>query len=232
MHIIPVLDIKGGQVVRAERGRRELYRPISTPLSPTPDVVAVASGLRGIYPFPVFYLADLDAILGGLPNEAAMMALRSMDQPPQLWVDAGLSEAGRIDAALGRPWLRPILGSESQADDTLLCRFGGHPGLILSLDFAGEGFRGPPAILDNDDAWPSTVIVMTLAKIGASAGPDFTRLASIKARAGNRRIIAAGGVRGESDIRALAALGIAGALVATCLHDGSLTDRQIEALQG
>ncbi len=230
MHIIPVLDLKGGQVVRAERGRRDLYRPIVTPLSASADIAAVAAGLRTLHPFPAFYVADLDAIMGGAPDEAALAALRGMDRPPELWVDAGLREAGPLAAALAKPWLRPVLGSESQADDALLRRFSGHPGLVLSLDFTAEGFRGPPAILEHAEIWPSTVIVMTLAKVGAGAGPDFGRLQGIVARAGNRAVVAAGGVRGAADLRALASLGIAGALVATCLHDGNLAPPQIGAL--
>ena len=104
----------------------------------------------------------------------------------------------------------------------LLRRFRDHPGLILSLDFFADGFRGPPSILDDPDLWPQRVIVMTLAKVGSAAGPDFARLEEIKARAGNRTVIAAGGVRDEADIRALSSLGIAAALVATSLHDGTL----------
>jgi len=230
VHIIPVLDLKGGQVVRAAQGRRDLYRPIETPLSESPDIVAVATGLRSVHPFSTFYLADLDAIAGGPPDKGALAALRAMDRPPELWVDAGFADAGSIDAALDPPWLRPVLGSESQSDDALLLRFSDHPRLVLSLDFTGDGFQGPAAILETPGSWPSTVIVMTLAKVGAGAGPDFERLESIKARAGNRSVIAAGGVRGEADLHALASLGIAGALVATCLHDGTLTSRQIEVL--
>jgi len=230
VHIIPVLDLKGGRVVRAAQGRRDLYRPIVTPLAAGSDIVAVAAGLRTLHPFSAFYVADLDAIAGGAPNEAALAALRGMDRPPELWVDAGTDEAASLAAVLEKPWLRPILGSESQRDETLLRRFADHSRLVLSLDFTGEGFRGPASLLDNAECWPSTVIVMTLAKVGAGAGPDFERLEEVKARAGNRAVIAAGGVRGEADLRALASLGVAGALVATCLHDGSLTSGQIETL--
>jgi phosphoribosylformimino-5-aminoimidazole carboxamide ribotide isomerase len=74
------------------------------------------------------------------------------------------------------------------------------------------------------------VIVMTLAKVGSAAGPDFTRLREIKAQAGNRDVIAAGGVRDEADIRALSAIGVAAALVATSLHDGALTPGQLASL--
>lgn len=227
MRIIPVLDLKGGEVVRAAKGRRDEYRPIATPLSASADIGAVAEGLRTLYPFPTFYIADLDAIEGRGPNSAALARLRAMARPQQLWVDAGFADADRLSAALAEPSVSPVLGTESQRDATLLRRFRDHPDLILSLDFFSDGFHGPASFLDEPEFWPERVIVMTLAKVGAAAGPDFERLREIRAKAGNREIIAAGGVRNEADIRALASLGIAAALVATSLHDGTLTPQQL-----
>lgn len=231
MRIIPVLDLKGGEVVRAQQGRRDLYRPIVTPLSSSSDCIAVAQGLRNLYPFSTFYIADLDAIAGGQPDKGSLTRLHSMDAAPDLWVDAGLCDEAALAAALARPRYFPVLGSESQRDGELLNRFARHPKLILSLDFFADGFHGPASLLDQPHRWPQTVIVMTLGKVGSGAGPDFNRLDDIKARAGNRSVIAAGGIRGAGDIEALASRGIAGALVATSLHDGSLTPAQI-ALSG
>jgi phosphoribosylformimino-5-aminoimidazole carboxamide ribotide isomerase len=230
VRIIPVLDLKGGEVVRASKGRRDQYRPIVTPLSASSDVVAVAEGLRTLHPFPTFYLADLDAIEGRAPNGAALERLREMNKPPELWVDAGIADAAKLSAALAEPSLFPVLGTESQRDDVLLRRFRDHPNLILSLDFFGDGFHGPMSLLDAPELWPRKVIVMTLAKVGAAAGPDLARVQEIKAKAGDREIVAAGGVRNEADIRALASLGVAAALAATSLHDGTLTPRQLASL--
>jgi phosphoribosylformimino-5-aminoimidazole carboxamide ribotide isomerase len=64
---------------------------------------------------------------------------------------------------------------------------------------------------------------MTLARVGSGAGPDTGRIADICARAPGRSIYAAGGVRDTSDLAALQQLGVAGALVATSLHDGRLS---------
>ena len=230
MRIIPVLDLKGGVVVRAQMGQRDSYRPIVTPLSASPDPVAVAEGLRTLFPFPTFYIADLDAIEGRAANTAVLARLRAMHDAPELWVDAGIASADRLAAALREPMLHPVLGSESQQDDALLRRFRDHPGVILSLDFFADGFRGPPSLLDQPALWPQKVIVMTLASVGAAAGPDFARLEEIKRRSGSRSVIAAGGVRDEADIRALSSLGIAAALVATSLHNGTLTPAQLASL--
>ncbi|HEU4986273.1 MAG TPA: HisA/HisF-related TIM barrel protein [Rhizobiaceae bacterium] len=230
MQIIPVLDLKNGTVVRAEGGRREAYRPISTPLSPDADPVSVAGGLRSLHPFSTFYIADLDAIEGGAPNAASLGRLAAMPNTKELWLDAGFADEEDLSAALKRPLIRPVLGSESQQDETLLRAVRGHPRLILSLDFFADGFRGPANLLVEPELWPQTVIVMTLAKVGSGAGPDFSRLQEVKSRAGNRAVIAAGGIRHEQDLRQLAELGIDGALMATALHQGALDSRQLEGL--
>jgi phosphoribosylformimino-5-aminoimidazole carboxamide ribotide isomerase len=227
LRIIPVLDLKAGQVVRAEKGRRDSYRPIVTPLSDGSDPVAVATGLRGLHPFSTFYVADLDAIEGRGSNEAAIARLGTMKKPPDLWLDCGVASEEALAGMLARPAIFPVVGSESQRDDGLLKRSGGHPRFILSLDFFDDGFRGPACLLEDSGSWPATVIVMSLARVGSRGGPDLERLAEIKARAGGRSVVAAGGVRSAADVRTLSSMGIAAALVATSLHDGTLTPRQL-----
>ena len=197
LRIIPVLDLKGGEVVSARKGQRDSYRPIMTPLSVSSDPAAVAAGLRRLHPFSTFYIADLDAIEGRTPNTTAIGSLRAMEDAPELWVDAGLASEEALAAALAEPSLCPVLGSESQQDDVLVRRYSNHPRLILSLDFFADGFRGPASILEDPGLWPQTVIVMTLAKVGSAAGPDLGRLEAIKAMAGKRTVVAAGGVRGD-----------------------------------
>lgn len=230
LRIIPVLDLKGGQVVRARQGQRHLYAPIVTPLAQSAEPADVARGLRTLFPFSTFYCADLDAIAGLPPNRAAIESLRVMPSAPSLWIDAGISDAATLEGVLATPGVNPVIGTETLPDDKLLRSFHQHPDLILSLDFFADGFRGPEAILSQANLWPATVIVMTLAKVGSAAGPDTTLLGEIKARAGGRAIVAAGGIRNDGDVRRLAEMGVSAALIATSLHDGTLTATHLASL--
>jgi HisA/HisF family protein len=231
MQIIPVLDLKDRMVVRARMGQRDAYRPIETPLSPTSDLVDVARGLLSIYTFKRIYIADLDAIEGRGNNDPALARLGDAIPGVELWVDNGIADAGRARDWLGSRTGSLVLGSESQRDHRTIRAFAADPRVVLSLDFRGATFTGPPTLLAEPDAWPRDVIVMTLARVGSGAGPDLARLSEIQAKSAQRSIYAAGGVRDAADLAALKGLGVAGALVATSLHDGRLTGAEIAKLQ-
>ena len=91
-----------------------------------------------------------------------------------------------------------VLGSESQSDARMVRDLADDPRVVLSLDFRGAAFAGPPELLAEPDGWPRQVIVMTLARVGSGAGPDVARLSEIRAMATQRSIYAAGGVRDAS----------------------------------
>ena len=217
MQVIPVLDLIEGRVVRAKMGDRDAYRPIETPLSATPDPLDVTRGLMRLGPFPTLYIADLDAIRGRGDNFAALARLREAFPDVELWIDNGAATLATVEAT--QLYGVPVLGSESQADAALVAS---RRDALLSLDFRGEAFQGPPELLSRPGLWPERVIVMTLHRVGGGAGPDFERLAAIRARADGRRLYAAGGVRDGADLTALKSAGAAGVLVASALHDGRI----------
>jgi phosphoribosylformimino-5-aminoimidazole carboxamide ribotide isomerase len=229
MEIIPVIDIKNGHVVRARLGRRDEYRPIDTPLSATSSPVDVARGLLSLHPFKTLYVADLDAIESTGNNDDVLGRLKAGFPGLSLWVDNGVRTRDAARDWLAAEWGDLVLGSESQADLSVLRALESDPRLILSLDFRGEAFQGPQDILINRDIWPRRVIAMTLARVGSGAGPDIERLAALRLMAPDRQFYAAGGVRDMRDIKALARERLFGALVATSLHEGRLTARDIAA---
>lgn len=223
MEVVPVIDLKGGQVVHARHGERQSYRPIVTPLSASSAPAEVVAGLLGLHAFARLYVADLDAIAGDGDHAAILARIASSWPRLELWVDSGIADATAARVWLSRNLGVLVLGSESQPDTRTLRALAGDPRTVLSLDFRGEAFQGPTALLDDSTLWPAQVIVMTLARVGAGAGPDLVRVRDIVARAKGRSVYAAGGVRDARDLRGLAETGAAGVLVASALHAGAIT---------
>jgi phosphoribosylformimino-5-aminoimidazole carboxamide ribotide isomerase len=230
MEIIPVIDLKDGKVVHARMGRRELYRPIQTPLARTSDPIDVVGGVMSIYPFENFYVADLDAIGGNGNNHATIAQVKQAFPHVTFWLDSGIADVDTATKWLQQDLGHLVLGSETQSDTTMVYRFSDDPRFVLSLDFREAEFQGPLALLTQADCWPQRVIVMTLDRVGSQSGPDLDRLRGIKTAAEERAIYAAGGVRDARDLRALANAGIAGALVASSLHNGRITTADIQEL--
>jgi phosphoribosylformimino-5-aminoimidazole carboxamide ribotide isomerase len=228
MIVVPVVDLMGGLVVRARGGERDAYLPIETPLARGGDPVDVVRGLLSVYPFTTLYVADLDAIEGRVDNFAVLRRLRVAFPQLRIWADNAIADRSSLDAFLRSDVAVPVIGSESQRDVALIaaCK---RSEVVLSLDFAADGFRGPQELLAEPRLWPSRVIAMTMARVGTASGPDLARLVSILAVAGPRQVFAAGGVRDRADLAALTDAGAAGALMATALHEGRLTRADIEA---
>lgn len=223
--IIPVIDLAGGLVVHARGGDRSRYRALVSPLARSADPLAVIAGFLALAPFKHLYVADLDAItrVGGHAAMIADLALRFPDV--EFLVDAGIAtlDAARATRASG---VTPVVGSETLrtlADWRAILDALGPDSVILSLDSRDGAALGASGIEGHADLWPARVIAMTLARVGAGAGPDFDALSGLVAAAGGgRRVHAAGGVRDSADVDALKARGVSGALVASALHSGAL----------
>src|SRR5262249_35472352 len=160
-------------------------------------------------------------------NDAALKHLKAAFPDLILWVDNGVARPAEAERWLAAGLGHLVLGSESQADTALVRRFAANPRVVLSLDFRGAAFQGPPELLADATSWPGKVTAMTLARVGSGPGPDMDVLTAVRKAAATRMIYAAGGVRDAADLKALARAGIAGALVASCLHDGRLNGAEI-----
>ncbi|XSG82734.1 MAG: HisA/HisF-related TIM barrel protein [Methyloligella sp. ZOD6] len=231
--VIPVLDLMGGQVVHGKAGARQSYRPIVSPFGSADDPAAIAKALCGLTGLDALYIADLDAIEGKGDQAALCCALKRALPEIEIWLDAGFT-AGEPARRCLSEGLTPVIGSECLADMArwaAICAAGGDE-LVLSLDFDQAGFRGPDMLLAEPDLWPARIIVMTLGAVGSAAGPDLARLEEIAKRARPGTLLyAAGGIRGIGDLEAAADAGTSGALIATALHRGTLSQKEIAAFR-
>ena len=222
MELIPVIDLMGGAVVHARRGERDNYRPIVTPLCEGAEPVAIAGALMALAPFRTLYVADLDAIAGKAGHDDVISRLQGRFPDVGVWVDAGEADEVALTRRRAAELGKPVVGTETMTSFEMGQAALASGPAVLSLDYGLEGARGPAEFHQQAELWPQALIVMMLARVGGGDGPDYTRLRDIIARAGERRVYAAGGVRTVDDLQALADLGVAGALVASALHDGRL----------
>jgi phosphoribosylformimino-5-aminoimidazole carboxamide ribotide isomerase len=224
MKIIPVIDLKDGKVVAARGGDRSAYRTLKTPLASSSDPVDVVRGLLDQTRADIVYVADLDGIEQRSDHAACVRRLLQAFPQVSIWLDAGVRSDADLTPELSESRVIPVIGSETL--DGLSALAGLNAALagafILSLDFRGGTFVGHGDVLERSDQWPERVIVMSLASVGAAAGPDMGLVEKVAGAAGQRSVFAAGGVRHQGDLQALARLGVSGTLVSTALHAGTL----------
>ena len=236
--IIPVIDVTGGQVVRAVGGRRDEYCPVVSPLADSADPVVVAKALLTTTGASELYVADLDAIRGRTLNGEVLARLTALGAT--VWVDAGLRDLFDENALMQAGVTSFVIGTETADGDDpvghLAMLFGGDR-VALSIDFhAGR-------LLGNWRAWGRTeaeafdwmmeyargigirrVIVLNLAHVGGSEGPGtFAECRTVRLRYPEVELWSGGGVRDWDDVRRLEDAGVDGVLVASALHDGTLT---------
>ena len=241
MRIIPVLDLKGGLIVRGIAGKRDLYKPIESRLCSSARPAEVAASLRNLLGPGPMYLADLDAIAGEAPALEVCVELEGLGF--ELMIDAGIRSA-----ASARQLAVELDGDLIAALETLpapallaeLVEELGAGRLIFSLDLAD----GRP--LAPGDDWPSEaeeiareavsagverLILLDLKAVGTGEGPaHLDRCAAFKESYAGLELVTGGGVRDLDDLLALRSAGVDGVLVASALHDGRLGSEELQGL--
>lgn len=236
MEIIPVLDLKGGIVVRGIAGNREQYQPNRSIWTTAVDPLETALALRRATGIAQLYVADLDAITGTGDHQQAIAALACSGY--QLLVDAGINSLQKA-----RAWARCIpssagklvIGSETLSDwETLreLIAEWGSERICFSLDLKrglplGKCSRGltPTGVYEAAlDCGVRTCIVLDLAGVGTNAGVPTRGLCELLRPLDlSITLITGGGIRHADDLHQLADIGVDGVLVASALHDGRLS---------
>ena len=239
MRIVGVIDVRGGLAVHALGGRREEYVPIR--LAAGERVDGDAAALARVYVdrlgVPELYLADLDAIEGGIGalNAGPLGQVVALGVP--VWVDAGVTTPAAANAVLEAGASAIIVGLETLPSFDALAAISQASGGRRRVAFSVDLRNGMPITLPGVEhaRWSAaeiarsgaergvgTVIVLDLARVGTGTGPDLELMTAIRRAVPHVALFAGGGVRGADDVDALARAGCDGALVATALLSGAL----------
>lgn len=239
MRLIPVIDLKHGQVVRGVAGRRDEYRPIVSGLCSDASPASVGRAFVNLG-FDDAYLADLNAIAGAEPDWRTYQNL--LDCGLRLLVDAGVGTRSRAQALAafesgGRTLAGVVVGLESLDDARELSAAIDvitPERAIFSLDLregvpvtrlsqwqaaSAESIAGEVIALG-----VRRLIVLDVAGVGLNGGVGTLSLCGVlRTIDADLEIISGGGVRHLADLEQMARAGCDAALVASALHDGRLS---------
>lgn len=241
MQIIPVLDILDRQVVRGVAGRRHEYQPVESVLATGAKPLDIARGFRERLGLTRLYLADLDGIMHGRPNDDVWRELAA--DGFELLVDAGVTTIAAAEQVYASGASAVIVALESCPSRQLiaeLCTEHGSPRVIFSLDLK---LGRPLGTLDN---WQNPaafdlaaeavalgieqMIVLDLAWVGTGEGLATEELCGgLLTRFPQLQVITGGGVRGPGDLPVIQATGVHGLLIASALHSGRIDRAAIDA---
>ena len=245
MDVIAVLDLRRGLAVHAVSGERERYAPASivgdARISPG-DALALASAYINLFRISDLYVADLDSIVDRNPPSALVRAIAQLDVT--VWLDSGVRSAGEARAAVTCGARRVVVGLETMPSFAALETIGreiGSDRTVFSLDLrngypiassTGLTRHQPEELVRRAaDAGASTVIVLDLARVGTSSGPDLDLIQRIRTTTPTIRLIAGGGVRGVDDVLRLEQSGCDGVLVATALLTGKISVDDLDTVK-
>lgn len=244
MRVIPVIDLRDGLAVHAVSGEREQYRPVQSVLADSAEPLAVAGAFRERLGLRELYVADLDAI-EGRGNHEPLIAALAEQAGARLLVDAGISDLHGVLRVLATGSRCAIVGSETLSNWEALQEIAAEVAagrLIFSLDMReGQVLTrcpqlaglAPLQVLEKvNHLGIKEVILLELTQVGTGSGINRALIGAARERFPGLRLLTGGGVRDAHDLKALAALGVSGVLVATALHRGAITRQHIAALSG
>ncbi len=230
MIILPAIDIKGGQCVRLYQGD---YAQVTTYET---DPVSVAQRWQEAGA-SWLHIVDLDGAASGRPVNDELIARMRAATDLHIEVGGGMRSLVHIERMLEMGIERVILGTAALTDRLLLemsLRYWGER-IVVGLDarngqIATSGWRETSHVQATTLARELSAsgvrrfIYTDIARDGTLQGPNLTMLAEMQRAidGAGATLIASGGVSSLADLRAIAALGVEGAIVGKALYTGAI----------
>lgn len=233
MEIIPAIDLRGGAVVRLFQGDYDRQ----TTFSDDPVLTAKRFEAGGA---PRIHVVDLDGAKEGRRIQAAQVRAIAAAVGVPIQTGGGLRSSQDIEGALADGADRVVLGTAAVDQPELvsgaLARHGADR-IIAGID-ARDGMAAVSGWTAGSDVAAAELlermaavgvrrfVYTDIARDGTLTSPNLDAVAEMVERAAGAgdgvRIIASGGIADIDDLRALARLGVEGAIVGSAVYRGTL----------
>ncbi|HEY8989355.1 MAG TPA: 1-(5-phosphoribosyl)-5-[(5-phosphoribosylamino)methylideneamino] imidazole-4-carboxamide isomerase [Candidatus Limnocylindrales bacterium] len=240
--IFPAIDLRGGRVVRLREGdfgREDVYGD-----DPAETASAfAAAGARWIH------VVDLEGAVAGESRQGTSVAAilervrgvqpggaGRLEPPICVQVAGGIRTTEAVASALATGASRVVVGTAALRDPrwvATLVDAHGPERIAVALDIrngeaVGDGWVagavGVPvghAVMQLEAAGVRTFIATAIDRDGLLGGPDLALLEDLAGRT-SAALIASGGIAHLDDLRAVRAIGCAGAIVGRALYEGAI----------
>lgn len=220
MDLYPAIDVRGGRCVRLYQGDFECETVYdSDPVARARQFAAAGA--------PWIHVVDLDASRGGGSNREVVQAIAAEVAVP-VQTGGGVRDASLLDVGVARVVLGTMAVKDRREAGELVRA---HPAAVaIGLDHRdGEvrtrGWEESSGVqLLEALGWPefagaAAFVVTNIALDATMQGPDLDGLRRVLA-ATEVPVIASGGVGSLDDLRAIADVGAAGAIVGKAIYEG------------
>jgi phosphoribosylformimino-5-aminoimidazole carboxamide ribotide isomerase len=224
--VLPAVDLLGEEAVRLAQGD---FGRVAERAQPEELVRRFAAAGA-----PLIHVVDLDGARRGRIRTAVIARLAEAAAPAQLQASGGIRSPADAAQILAAGAARVVVGTAALAKPGALEEFVAQLGdrLVVAIDVRGgrvavRGWLEDTGLAATEVAGRCAaagvrrILCTAIERDGMLGGPDLDLLREVRDASG-LPVLAAGGIRSEADLAALAALGCEGAVVGRALLNGSL----------
>ena len=226
--LVPAVDVVGEEAVRLRQGAFDSV--VARAGDPAGLVAAYAEASP-----PLIHVVDLDGARAGAIRPELVRTLVTAAGETPVQASGGIRSLADAQALLAAGAARVVVGTAALADEDALGQFAGELGdrLVVAVDardgrVAVAGWTRTTDLTPEDLAERCAVagvrrlLCTAIDRDGTMGGPDLALLGRVRERSG-LAVLAAGGIRSEEDLNALAELGLEGAVVGRALLEGAIS---------
>jgi phosphoribosylformimino-5-aminoimidazole carboxamide ribotide isomerase len=224
--VIPAVDVLGDEAVRLHQGRYD--EVVNRPGDPATVAAVLAQAGAAL-----IHLVDLDGARSGRIRPELVALVVEAARPALVQASGGIRSLADADSLLGAGAARVVVGTAAFATPDAAAALAGALGdrLVVAVDVragrvkvAGWTEDGGLPVEDAAErcraAGVARLLCTAVERDGTLAGPDLDLLGRVTAF--GIPVLAAGGIRSEDDLRAVQAVGCAGAVVGRALLEGGV----------